>query len=508
MLLRSRIFGSNWVKPSSTLFLALLAVVTIFLRFPQLGYSHFYGDETKALFLRKDVSAKDFLLNQRKGPVQFVAAWVMEKMSGGFDEGVLRLPFALAGTLAVFALYFLIKELFGFNAAVVASLLFSTNGFFVAFSRTVQYQSFLFLFGFVSIWLCALYVRGARARRAPLLAGSAAALALAFLSHYDAVFFALPLAYFLIRHYLETKSKAVLVEYVLWFAAPFLAITLPFYVPYVVGGYFYEHTFDYIIRRLYSGVYLENSSLYTYSVYNPFSFVGLFFIFAVFQKGYLKEAAPFLLWFGVTFIVFQLSFSNPGTHIMHYIIPLIILSAVGFSNLQGLALKNDKSTKKESTGPRPVGIVLWTFLAFAVFFGFAGSAAAFVPFLNKGYPWIETRIGPITLKKADAPFNLFLYGFPYYRGWEKVRDFNKAHGIRSFFTNDNVTVAEYYLHGIPSMFPAKPDHFPQYFINVSNNQLFRKMTEVKDLPLDKYSLVESFGNVEVYKLINVEDERE
>src|SRR3989344_3291962 len=66
--------------------IAVLLSVTVILRFPQLGYSHFYGDETKAIFYNKSISITDFLLDQRKGPIQFVVTWVSENIVGGFNE--------------------------------------------------------------------------------------------------------------------------------------------------------------------------------------------------------------------------------------------------------------------------------------------------------------------------------------------------------------------------------------------------------------------------------------
>jgi len=132
-------------------FLIVLIVAGFAVRFSGLGYSHFYGDEIKTLYLDKTIAASDFLLDQRKGPIQFVAAWVMEKISGGYDEAWVRLPFSLASVLSVVIFYFVVKKLFGNTASYFSTIIYAFSGFSVAFGRTAQYQSFLMLFGFLSL---------------------------------------------------------------------------------------------------------------------------------------------------------------------------------------------------------------------------------------------------------------------------------------------------------------------------------------------------------------------
>src|SRR3972149_1166207 len=147
------------LKLSKTEFISLILLlsVTVILRFPQLGYSHFYGDETKAIFYNKSISITDFLLDQRKGPIQFVVTWVSENIVGGFNEMYIRFPFALAGSFSVLVFYLLVKNLFGWREAVFASFLFTLSGFNIAFSRTAQYQSVLIMFCLIALFLCLLY---------------------------------------------------------------------------------------------------------------------------------------------------------------------------------------------------------------------------------------------------------------------------------------------------------------------------------------------------------------
>lgn len=473
---------------NEALFLLLLFVITVLLRAPQLGYSHFYGDETKVLYLRKDTAASDFMLNQRKGPVQFVAAWGMEKITGEFDELSTRIPFLIAGVLAVFAFYFMIRELFDWQVAGIASLIFSVNGFFIAFSRTVQYQSFLMLFGFISIWavlksshktsLISILARAlhflkklVKKRQRKIgsrqihLTISGVFLALAYLAHWDALFFSVVVGAVLIRVVRSKSQVYTAKEVVLFFLIPFLAVLALFFVPYFSQGYFTEHVSGYISRRLSGSNQLTNSSLYTFYIYNNHILYFLPFLFAplAFSKGFKKmnfNLSLVLVWFLVSFIAFEIIFSNPGTHILNYFLPLIVLSAVGIHKTYEMI--------KKSKNKQLHWAALAVFITSIVLMSLC-SARTYIPALNKGYPWKQ-----LNEKKGIYASNnqLFLYGFPYYRGWDKVRDWvDEKGGIRSYYTNDNVTIAEYYLEGIDVNKPH-PDQMPQYYFWVDNSQEF------------------------------------
>lgn len=481
------------MKKYEVCFLIFLFVISAVLRFPQLGYSHFYGDEAKTLFLRKDVSAKDFFLNQRKGPVQFLVVWMMEKVSGGYGEGFIRLPFAVAGVLNVLVFYYIVRELFGSKTASVSSLLYSLNGLFVAFSRTAQYQSFLLLFGFLAIGFL---LRFCKFPKRILLIASSFFLALAFLSHYDAVFFAIIAFMMLFKFHKDGKVLAK--DVLLWYVLPFSILTLPFYFPYIVGGYFVEHTIGYLSRRVLGSVNDRiSSSSYTFQIYNPVSLTWTLYLFAVIpvyeflrSKSFLWGHRVLFVWFLVPFIIFELILSNPGTHILNYVIPLTILAGVGIvrfvDGIESLLVKN----------------VFMSFTAAIFLIYFIFDLVIYVPVFNDGYPWRVSKKGSFLLRKADKSYNLFLYGFPYYREWEKMNRFHVENGIRSFYTNDNVTVGEYYLFGIPSVAISQTGQMPQYYIFVRDSQ---QLDSVVDPIVKKsYDRVKRLEMIDLYKLKNTE----
>lgn len=497
-----------------------LVLVTIFLRFTQLGFSDFYGDETKVFYLRKDVSAKDHLLNQRKGPVQFLVAWSAEKTFGTYDELTTRIPFAIAGTLAVFAFYFVVRLLFDEKIAYLSTLLFSLNGFFIAFSRTVQYQSFLLLFGFLSILFTLFYIKSkdnpqklneyfdkAKLRFKSILFLNKLLsmlqnyffqfmlfltgifLALAYLSHWDAVFFDIAVGTLFIKYFFYIKgpnfSKKIIKEFLVYLLIPFLLVLGTFFIPYITQGYFSEQVSGYMSRRLSGSSLLPNDSLLTYQIYNISLAFLLIFAFAIntLTKRYTFEKIFLLIWFVVPFVLFEFVISNPGTHIYNYVIPLLILASIGFFELfdciNGLRKKFLLL----------FGIILLLSMIYA-------SSFTFVPSLNNGYPWNK-------IAKQKQANQIFLYGFPYKGGWQDIRAyFGQDNGVnrpRSFYTNDNVTIGEYYLYGVPAVIPNLAEgsmQLPQYYIDVKNNQEFR---EVDDDLLEFYEEVYEGDGFTIYK---------
>ncbi len=126
----------------------LITVVAFALRFVNLGYSDFQGDEIKALFLPPNGTPFfEFIMDQRKGPVQFIITFLLKFIDPQYNSQlILRFPFALVGFFAVILFYKFVKIHFGKKIALFSTLFFATNGFMVAFSRIIQYQSFVIFF--------------------------------------------------------------------------------------------------------------------------------------------------------------------------------------------------------------------------------------------------------------------------------------------------------------------------------------------------------------------------
>lgn len=500
MLKMSKVSKMSKISITEKIFLLIVFVISAFLRFSDLGYSHFYGDETKTLYLDKTIPAQIFFLDQRKGPVQFLVVWIMEKLTGGFDEGTLRIPFAVAGFISVFVVYFLAKKMFLYIfkdekkqniktsnvAAFLTAFLFSVSGFNVAFSRTIQYQSFLILFGLSALYLYFTAVEKLNSKNNTgkyYLLFSSLLLFLAFLSHYDAVFYIVPIlflafgGFFCADEQVENNTRFTRL-FVLYFALPLVFLSAVFYFPYIQKGYFYQNTVNYLLKRMEGSVdFRLNNSLHTFTVYNPF-FVFLSLLFFSFLAFFVKEnrtVADFTkniyrekiikmltFWFIVPFVVFQFFILNPGTHIQHYFIPLyFMISFVTVYFYQKISLAFFK-------------YLFISVLSFILFFLLSVSIFVYVPGVNTGYPWKQSLFLSKHVEKPNKRYQLFLYGFPYYRGWDQVRDYFKTlRGIKGVYTNDNDTIAQYYLLGYDYT-PPGSNFFPQYYIYIFDNQEFHK----------------------------------
>ncbi len=444
--------------------IALLLIVSAVPRFWGLGASHFYGDETKTLYLDKTVPAAVYFLDQRKGPIQFFVTWTVEKLSGGYDEFWIRLPFAIAGLLSVLAFYLLVKKLFDIKIAFLATLLYSFSGFSVAFSRTAQYQSFLLLFGLLGLLLFLYYCDTSKRL---FLILSALFYVLAFYSHYDAIFYVIP-AIFILP---VDKFK----EIFLYFVMPIIILVSLFYVPYLYKGYFVSNTVGYLSRRLTGNPEtLVNNSIFTFNVYNPFNlFLPFLIIGSLIALPKLNKNRSFMfVWFFVSFVLFTLVFKSPGTHILHYFLPIYILSAVGWLG--------NKFTLK-------IALVVVAMQISSVYYVFA---------YNSNYPWVASRFFP----QAQKNYQLFLYGFPYNRSWTQIAEYlNSQKGARGFYTNDNTVVAKYYVKKLDVTIPAT-NFYPQYYVYVYNNQEFRYPNQEF---LSHYSLVQKIDlDADVYKRID------
>ncbi len=451
----------SFLKKKENLILILLLLGAFFLRFNNLGYSNFFGDETKTFYLDKTVSATNFFLDQRKGPIQFLVVWLVEKAVGKYDPLFTRLPFALSGSLALIALYLFTKKLFDVKTALFTLALFAFNGFFVGFSRTVQYQSVMLFFGFSGLYL---FLKYFDTKRAVFLLLSALSLSLAVLSHYDALI----LLIFVFGYSFKMRD-IIKNDFIKYFILPLLILPSLFYLPYLLNGYFSTNTLNYLGRRVIGLEYAHNMSLYTFWVYNPSPawLVLLIPLATFFYKNNDWKIKILIAWFFIPFILFEMVFSNPGTHIHNYLLPLFIL--IGFS----LGKAKNKFIQNA--------------YILAVFCTFITSLYVYIPGINKGYPWKDSHIFIRPISKINKEFHLFLYGFVYNRGWNQISDYIRERGgVREVYTNDNDTIAKYYLNGI-SYSPPGPNFIPQFYIDVMDNQEFVLKEEIfTKKQLEKY----------------------
>ncbi len=447
--------------------LTFLIVLASFLRIFYLGYSDYQGDEIKALFIPEaGQSIRDFLLTQRKGPMQFLITFVLKIVDQSYDNQFLvRIPFALAGVVSVFFFYKLVKEHFGNRIAFYASSFFVTNGFLIAFSRIVQYQSFVIVFMLASLYFMTITLSKQGYERKGIFLGFLF-WSLSLLSHYDGVFITPFALYLLIRWWknvsLSKKDKIKTLALSLSVSGILL---VSFYIPFLLS--LTGSTTDYWEGRLTGDVSGKiSSSRYLFTVYQPIYSLHFYTIlsllgFLLIALSYLqrkqlvrklisklsiytihnKQALTALIvWFLFGFVVMEKVVYIPGTHIYVYLIPLFIIAAFG--------IYFSESIIKKILGSK-IGTPIFIYGLILLFsFLYLQSAAVFVE--NKTeYPWKEEKFFFWTFPRPNPIFHLSMFGFPYYRNWEGIRDFVKTLNeptIKAYSTNERKSIARYFIN--------------------------------------------------------------
>jgi hypothetical protein len=299
---------------------ALLAVLLSagLFRFAYLGYSEFQGDEIKALMpaARTLQGQPDALFEERKkGPGEVLSLMMVWGMTGTLDEGTARLPFAVAGLMMVVATYLIGRKMAGEHAGLIAAALLALNGFFVAFSRIVQYQSIVIWMSALAI-LCAWQWRASFQARWAILAGIF--LATGLLSHYDALIVAPVLVYVGIMALMDGPAHGIrrrsIVAAALAAVGCLLLIAGLFYVPYIFDHQVAE-TQDYLQGRI-GGLLLHNE-------------LSLFVSHSTFYTSFYYLAVSGLLLLGfLAWAISKISLLRrlPGGH--RWILALVVLAAL------------------------------------------------------------------------------------------------------------------------------------------------------------------------------------
>jgi uncharacterized membrane protein len=134
--------------PPWTLPVAGAILLGLGLRFYNLGTHGFWYDEVvTAHVTRLDTLGSTIGFVQSWGdhaPLTFIVTWLLRGLGGG--EWAVRLPFALAGTLSVGALFLLGRAILPMRAALAATLFMATAPFAVYYGQEARLYSYLMLF--------------------------------------------------------------------------------------------------------------------------------------------------------------------------------------------------------------------------------------------------------------------------------------------------------------------------------------------------------------------------
>ncbi len=455
-------------------YVLLLVGISSFLRLINLGYSDYQGGEIEAFFLPSagTKSVIEFLLNQRKGPNQYILAYLLKHVTPGYqNEFLMRLPFAVMGVLSVLFFYGLIQYHFGKKIAFYSACFLATNGFFVAFSRIFQYQTGVILFAILCLYFLTVAVYLDRFRIWGLYLGLMS-WAISILFHYDGVFIA-PFAFYLLYRWWKQSAlpQRVKIKHFVLAGAMSALMLMVFYVPFVLS--LSQDTLGYWNQRITTDLGKISSSQYLFKVYQPigalqiyavlFAFGTVYFLLgttklklslvrSIFDRSTDVDPFGFLflaLWFLLPFLFMEVYVTTPGTHIFTYLLPARVFLGGGLKWIEDL-LSRAFAGKNLLLGRSIFGVSTGLVVAFL----FLESWTVFVDHSIE-YPWGSKPFLIWTLPQPNWAYDVSLYGFPYYRDWDGIRSFVKQHpDIKAYVTNEREKIPLFYLPIAASTYDA------------------------------------------------------
>ncbi len=493
-------------------------------RFAYLGYSEFQGDEVKALMpaARALQGQPDALFEDRKkGPGEILLPMLVWGMTGTLDESTARLPFAVAGLLMVLATYLIGRKMAGEHAGLIAALLLALNGFFVAFSRIVQYQSVVDWMSALVI-LCAWQWRDSLQPRWAMLAGIF--LGTGLLGHYDVRIVAPVVAYVGIVTIFHRSASAsqrlrLIAASVLAGLGCFLLVAGLFYVPYALDPQITE-TVDYVLARVGKllqtnqlSFFVSHSTFYTSFYYlaatgllvlgfltwvisriplvrrlpggryavpllaasaamslmiwpDMLHFSGLDLSVVVFAlillAAFLSPALTppqrdVVVWLGSSFLGFVFFVYNPLTHIRVIYPPWVLLAGMAVARLLELA------------GDRRRRLLLYvSSLALALSFGGYLAIAYLRQDVEYWEDWPDSRVAFFW---APSPYDkvpeIGVFGFVHHSGWKGIGTlYDTGQLLGDFDSNEKPAVTTWYTRGdvrATAEEIAACDYQPEYY---------------------------------------------
>ncbi|MCB8946410.1 MAG: glycosyltransferase family 39 protein [Ardenticatenaceae bacterium] len=415
--------------------LAAALVLFVLLRWPNLGYKEFQGDEgiimARAAAMLTGDDAELFL--HQKGPVEILLPFLLWGVGGEVTEFWVRLPFWWASLLMVGALVWLGRCWFSPLIGLLAGLLFALNGFGVAFSRIVQYQSFVMLWGTLAVVFADLYRENGRAYQLWL---TAVFLAGGLLAHYDAIL-VLPVIIWLVWPRFMPISRLAWRDWAggLLLGAGLLGL---FYVPFLLNPNF-GRTGSYLLGdRLggsllsWSGPQLWQMTVFYNSIYYVAGMIILLVAAIWLKNGRTYSRVAAWLYFLVPLFFYLFIVADPRTHLYTFFPGAAVLAAVGLVNL-------DRWFRGRGTAVLRIGYGL------LILFVLASALYPFLLFVDmhveRQRNWAELRPAGYLTNLVEPP--LFgLFGFPYQAGWRAVAQLPLVGPIAS---NEEEEITNVYL---------------------------------------------------------------
>lgn len=479
-----------------------LALVGGFLRFSQLNYSEFQGDETRVMLRTAEAiqGLEDTLYIHKKGPGEILLPTVIYSMLDRIDEVSARLPFTLINFVGLFAIFLLGWRMFGPLAGWIAAMILALDGYFIGFARIVQYQSVVYCLVLLTVLILYRLVKVPR-KLPQYLILAAIFLATAMLSHYEGVLATLPgivLFYTMWRRGVSLPRLGLAMVVPLIIGAVMLAL---FYVPFVlhpsfgatynyiadsrIGSSFPYNNLDifFIRTTLYSTTYYfvwmtlvtaagvawlywRNLPRVVAAVATVLIFGGLlwnffhpvmitiggtdhtwiFYALALSITWFLPRMAieerAVWLWFGLTSIFMIFFVRTPNTHVYGFFMPwALIVGYVMAAGYDALARMTSQPVAQWSGVAAATALVAVFGIYAAYYFAFAD--------LEILRNWRTQRPAGYWVS-YDMPIGRSIFGFPLTNGWKAAAVLYEDGVIDApydLLNKDKEPVAEWYLRG-------------------------------------------------------------
>ena len=350
------------INKDKILLIGILSLAFL-LRFYNLGYAEFTGDEAivvaKALgivragsyfrktpFFDEEVNfwTLSIILRHHHPPMEIIAH-IPVLAFFGVTEFVARIPYLFSGVISVIIFYKISKELFGTLSGHVAAFLAAITGYFIAFSRHAQWFGLFLLFSLLTAYYSIKFYKTNALKDSGL---AAFFLSLVLLSHHFGIFMVVPQIYLIIQKWYENslEKKSFSISFSI-----LLLVVLPFFIPWILAPYLglsippgvgYASTSNRALPSLYFNVTIYRIWLR----YSP-CFFYIVLIWGVMISLWLRNwklyffAAWFLSYFiPLTFILYP---SSSYTYIL--LAPLVILASYGIKKSYNVVTKKISSVK-------------------------------------------------------------------------------------------------------------------------------------------------------------------
>ncbi len=470
--------------------LMIVFIIAAGMRFINLDYSEFQGDEAIVMINAARILEGDdgVVFQHKKAPAEITVVMGNWRLTGITNEWMVRLPFAWISLLGLVGVYLFGRRLKSPAVGIIAMALLAIEGYLVAFARITQYQSIVFALTTLALLCLLVYYKK---DHSALVLVAAMFFAGGLLTHYDAGL-ALPAGILLIMAKLWRDRQNIWRELAYVVSAGILGLILIgiFYIPFSQSSWV-EYTSAYVGSRV--GGTINNNIQQTFvlsTVYDSIYFlilvalawlmtalvtwakwgkiglgIGFLFILAsVTAMGWpelwiVGESTlawlPFTIlimgallapkqsmgrravwvWFGFPFLFYIFLVSFPWTHVHTFFTPWTLLGALGLLEVWQWLKRRSHTTQLVAVG---LGAGIYVLCAFYTVTMFVDH----VPEYRRNFP--EAQYSIYWTPYEQIP-EAGLFGFPYRAGWKVVGSLRDSDQFAaSYSSNEERHITNYY----------------------------------------------------------------